>query len=600
MINPEPEPRDDLMSDLDPDLNYYTELVSSNTTESKYYSIEEYNKSFRQNSSYINLINFNIRSYFANFDSYAALLGSLSVETEVLVLSETWLTEEKLSGANIAGYEGYHTVRCTDSGRGGGVSVYCASYLNSKPIHQFSVSNQNIECCCVAVEINKESHFILAVYRPHVGTILNFTEAISSILNDACFTGKKVILTGDLNLNLLDSDNNHISNFMNEMYSLHFLPKILKPTRFPTGNFYSPTLLDQVWVNYIDNCTAGIIWSDITDHCPCFLRINASVAQPTDLVKLTFRKYNSNNVDNFVDNIFGVNWSEKLVGSVDSKFEVFLQTLSEIYCQNFPLIKKTISNKRCNKPWLTSGLIQSIKTKSKYFKLYKQGIITKEFNNSYKNLLNSLVRKSKQNYYKIRFRDSAGNIKKTWSNIREIMSNSKNKKSVKSIIINSAIVNDPNLIADHFNEYFTTIAASLEQNIPQTNISPLHYVKGSNINSLFLSPVTFLECSNIIGKLKPTGQDTNDPSIRVWKEAKEALAVPISNLINECFSVGEFPYCLKHAIVTPIHKSGLSTDLNNFRPIAVLLILSKIFEKLIYSRLVNFALKNKILSPNHF
>ena len=65
-------------------------------------------------------------------------------------------------------------------------------------------------------------------------------------------------------------------------------------------------------------------------------------------------------------------------------------------------------------------------------------------------------------------------------------------------------------------------------------------------------------------------------------------------------SSGIFPTEMKTACVTPVHKKGNQDDVNNYRPISVLTIFSKIFEKCIYNRLITFLDKHKILINNQF
>ena len=63
---------------------------------------------------------------------------------------------------------------------------------------------------------------------------------------------------------------------------------------------------------------------------------------------------------------------------------------------------------------------------------------------------------------------------------------------------------------------------------------------------------------------------------------------------------GIFPDQLKIARVTPIHKAGDTKCLTNYRPISVLLVFSKISEKLVYKRLLDYLNKHDILSKNQF
>ena len=53
---------------------------------------------------------------------------------------------------------------------------------------------------------------------------------------------------------------------------------------------------------------------------------------------------------------------------------------------------------------------------------------------------------------------------------------------------------------------------------------------------------------------------------------------------------------IQHLVTTPIFKKGLKSDLNNYRPISVLQIVSKLFEKIIYQQLYDYLDKNKLLN----
>ena len=61
-----------------------------------------------------------------------------------------------------------------------------------------------------------------------------------------------------------------------------------------------------------------------------------------------------------------------------------------------------------------------------------------------------------------------------------------------------------------------------------------------------------------------------------------------------------FPNALKIARVIPAHKSGLIDIMDNFRPISALPVFSKIFEKLTYKRMENFAVTLNILRACQF
>ena len=74
----------------------------------------------------------------------------------------------------------------------------------------------------------------------------------------------------------------------------------------------------------------------------------------------------------------------------------------------------------------------------------------------------------------------------------------------------------------------------------------------------------------------------------------------LTNLINSCFSNGIFPDCLKIGTIIPIHKKEDILDVKNYRPITLLPYLSKIFERALYVRLLNYFVRNDLFTKNQF
>ena len=76
--------------------------------------------------------------------------------------------------------------------------------------------------------------------------------------------------------------------------------------------------------------------------------------------------------------------------------------------------------------------------------------------------------------------------------------------------------------------------------------------------------------------------------------------IPLSFLCNRYLIRGKFPSELKHANVLPLFISGDVLLFNNYRPVSPVCTLSKVFEKVMYSRQLNFLDYHKILIGNQF
>ena len=211
-------------------------------------------------------------------------------------------------------------------------------------------------------------------------------------------------------------------------------------------------------------------------------------------------------------------WRFDFQRSVSDLVREFIEELNVEYCRHFPLITKNIGAKRINKPWITSAILKSIRTKSIYFKLCKLGIISEEKNKAYKNKLTLVIRKAKERYYKNCFDDFRSNCSRTWRLIRRLMNREDKRRAVKSLVVDGVKVNDALSVAECFADYFSNVAVNLDKSIPENNNSPTQYINHDMLSSMFLRPVTKYECSKVIMDLKCTKSDINVISVEMLKK----------------------------------------------------------------------------------
>ena len=120
-------------------------------------------------------------------------------------------------------------------------------------------------------------------------------------------------------------------------------------------------------------------------------------------------------------------------------------------------------------------------------------------------------------------------------------------------------------------------------------------------NSLLLSPSTPDELITIISSLKDKKAIRKyDYETKFIKLAKFSIAEFISKLFNSCLTRGVFPEALKIAEVVPIYKKGNVCEPTNYRPISLLYQFSKTFEKLLFSRVIEYLEKFKLFSTRQY
>ena len=136
------------------------------------------------------------------------------------------------------------------------------------------------------------------------------------------------------------------------------------------------------------------------------------------------------------------------------------------------------------------------------------------------------------------------------------------------------------------NDYITKNGSNLAEEIPQNY---RNFNTKSCEKSIFFSPTNTFEIFNTCAKMTNSHSEGLDHINNIFmKFFNPVIAEPLSILLNRCMTTGIFPKRFKIAKVCPLFKSGQRNDPSNYRPISILPSLSKIFEKIIHTRISNF------------
>ena len=111
------------------------------------------------------------------------------------------------------------------------------------------------------------------------------------------------------------------------------------------------------------------------------------------------------------------------------------------------------------KPWLTKGILKSIRIKNQLCKKYlnKQGNFWFERFKFYRNKVNMLISKRKRNYLRNLFQEVEDNSKKSWTKINEVLNIKRYAKNSIFLSENGQIITNQSLIANKFNNYFVNV-----------------------------------------------------------------------------------------------------------------------------------------------
>ena len=569
----------------------------------KYHDINSYKLSIPSNDiEYINIIHVNARSLNKNYDQLTTLMQTLPKLPDVICISETWLTPLTAPFNVIEGFNCFYTHR---PGGCGGAAIFVNSNLSSTQLNDYCISDDNIELCTVGLTHGQSKYIITSVYRHHDKhhKVNEFNAFIDEFLSQNIFTNNQTIITGDININLLEHDSHPpTNNFLTIMQSYNYFPHISRPTRFPDDNSNaSPSLLDHIWTNFNAPFSSGILLYPLTDHLPVLLNIS-NLDKIHTKHKVCFRVKTNENRRKFKTKLSEIDWESLLnYQDINTNCSLFLDTIYTIYYSCFPIVTKHVSSKRLKNPWITQAITKSIQNKFNLYKSYKLGIITFEFYKKFRNNLNNIIKQAKKNYYLQRFSNFKLSTKKLWETINELSNTSPKKQdTTHSVIHNDVILDTPINISEAFNEYFTNIAPELANKLPPKVTTHDSYLSGNYPNSMAIPPVTTHETIKIISSISNKSVHINELPPNIIKENKETLSIPLTILFNQSINTGTFPEKFKIGKVIPIYKSGPKTDIANYRPISLLPMFSKIFEALMKKYLMSFLDTTNILNNRQF
>lgn len=155
---------------------------------------------------------------------------------------------------------------------------------------------------------------------------------------------------------------------------------------------------------------------------------------------------------------------------------------------------------------------------------------------------------------------------------------------------------------DEVNNYFVNMPVTIVRNLTgvrndHTSVCTIP----SNFNMFSLQAVTHNEVREIFRGLKNSpSRDIFGLSVNFIKNNISLYVLPLCKLINTAFKEGIFPDSLKKASVVPVFKSGSKSEVTNYRPISILPVFSKVYERAIYNRIMSHVKKYNILYDNQF
>lgn len=591
------------------EIEVQTEDEISGMTSSQYYTPHEFTQA-KFSKTCLSIFHINIVSLQKNIDELRNLLDILHYPFDIIAVTETKLKNKTpIRNIDIPDYTFEHTPSETNSG---GAGIYIKNCFEYETVKKLSMSLKKVaESIFVEIKNHRHKTFLVGnIYRHPSNSLHVFNrDFLTDLMTKISKSKKLCVLAGDFNADLLQIEsNNHLCEFFELISSFSFKPLVLQPTRV---TLTSSTLIDNIFINNLEtNSKGGNITASLSDHFPQFSVIDCLEKTTKIKINKTGRSYKHFNNDEFEKELSEINWTLLFENkNTEQCFEIFFNKVEGILNVMAPI--KTLTKKETDlyeKPWITTGLLKSMKNRDKIHKRFvkekdveiKNGLF-REYK-SKRNMIVKLLRITKSDYYEHLFLENKNNMKETWKNIRKIINiNKKSNVSPQSLLVNKTLVSDKKAMAEEFNKYFTTIGDKIEKDIPLTSNNFAHYLQNSVNESIFLNPVNEAEILDLISQMKVSKScgPTSIPN-KLLKLFGSKLAHPLQHVINLSFCTGHFPDLLKLANVIPLYKKDEKIRCSNYRPISLLSNISKLFEKAMHVRLYAFLEKYNVLYNHQY
>ena len=536
----------------------------------------------------------NVQGIQSKMDQIDLMLNNLSNNIHILGLCETKLKSiHPDSYFCIDNYQFFRRDRIISTERseqGGGIIVYVKDCV--KVERRNELEKIEIECLMLEIFPKKSKSFLVGVLYRHPNETIIWNENFEMFVEKVLETRKEFYLLGDFNRDLLNEQIK--KSWLEYLEPFGLIQRVNQPTR---KNTTSETLTDHIYCNIDTNVSSiDVPQLGLSDHFPVFITRKANCSTPKSTHHtISYRSFKIFCQQDFSSELQDAPWDlikvfEDTNDVVDTWSSLFLSIVDKY----LPLKTHRVKYKQQPK-WITPEIIDAMKTRDRY----------KALNNEaqckiWHSKVISLIKKSKKAQYSALINENNNKPGSIWKHFREIGIKKTNRNNnINSIKIGNDCIDDSFKIASEFNKFFVSVASNLKEPVINSDFNKLKDFCNSKVPKDVHFDIPAISRDKVLKYLsqidvsKATGCDQIGP--RLLKTAAPYIVDSITYICNQSIQDGVFPEKWKVGKVTPLHKNGSKEDVNNFRPISVLPVLSKILEKHVHDSVIDFLTSYNLL-----
>ena len=485
----------------------------------------------------------------------------------------------------------------------GGVAIYVRDDLENFS-EALMIQHFSIELICEVAAINlkmdKSITTIIGVYRTKNNLEIGL-EVVHNVLEIIQTHKRQVILMGDINIDSLNKK--HDTTLLTETLSSHNIYRLdLPPTRItPT----SRTSIDCVCCNIpLGTVNVEVIETGISDHTGQLCTIGHNSPSPLKHTNpvMEIRNMSNENLMLLKELLRQHNWTEVYNNNdINEAYHTFSDILHTALNQACPK-RKSRRGRRKKVFILNDTTAQQLKRNF----TEAQNTYNATGREEHKQAATLLKKEYDLHIRLLRKQDTISTIatadnktKSIWNIINLQRKPKGGDMHLTQLNIEGCKVSEPLKMVDYLNNFFINAAnETILHNNPNIN-HPTEPTVLENTPNLVLNPTNREEMSKIISELKQkTSSGYDEISSKLLKLCKDELIEPLVYIANKSFTTGIFPSALKLSKVYPKHKQGCTTQPSNYRPISLIPTISKVFEKIVLSRLLKHLTTNQLLTQH--
>jgi hypothetical protein len=547
----------------------------------------------------LNLLHQNVCGISNKINEIEIYLEEQNRPLQYVCVSEHFLNKNSVTSLNIQNYKiACHNTRLTKK-RGGTLILALNNRDTEGLVFCDKLYLAEVFEICGIRDIHTGVHICCCYRAPYSNNFGVFMERFELLLEQ--LFNKKAIICGDFNVDLM-TDNKQRSDFLSLLNSYNF-KHLIDNVTFRRND--SQSCID----NFITNLPSDSILSTKTDHngladghaaifCELATEVNKNNDPKQNFVVREKRFVSDKvNLQSFRSRLKTINWYNLSINE-------FFEKLLDFYRVSFRKTKKRMKLKRNSKiRWITNGIKVASKMKRILTNLNKetcdQSVL--DYSQKYINIFRRVVRYAKRTAVQSEISNAKGSAKVIWNMVNKHRNKCPKPQPGKLILKkDNKVFENPQDVANLFSKGFD------HSNDPNTGDlrSAVNILEQSNkreFNDMSFNTVTPIEIMKMVQSMenkKSCGFD--EMPISVIKDSIDLLAGPLAFVFNKCFDSAVFPEQLKLARILPVYKKGLKSDRRNYRPISLLPVVSKIFEKVIKSRLLDHFIAYDIISHRQF